>query len=109
MDRPNTPGAGANNPAMSVLGLQTPFPMTQTAMRPERLQPARPSSEDLGALAAAAGRGDRAAFDRLHERLAGGLKRILLNRTGGRTDLTDELAQRTWVVLWGAISSGKYD
>lgn len=83
--------------------------MTQTAMRPERPQTPRLSTEDLGGLAAAAGRGDRAAFDRLHDRLAGGLRRILLNRTGGRADLAEELAQRTWVILWDAVSNGKYD
>ncbi len=94
---------------MTALGLQFRFSMTQTAMRPQRPQTPRPATEDLGALAQAAGRGDRAAFDRLHDRLAGGLKRILLNRTGGRADLADELAQRTWVILWDAISGGKYD
>lgn len=53
--------------------------------------------------------GDRSAFDRLHDRLGGGLKRLLLDRTGGRADLADELAQRTWVILWDAVSTGKYD
>lgn len=92
---------------MSVLGLQFSFPMTQAAMRTDRAP--TPASDDLAALAAAAGRGDRRAFDRLHERLSGGLRRVLLNRTGGRGDLTEELSQRTWVVLWEAISTGKYD
>ena len=83
--------------------------MTQTAMRPKRAPTSRPSGEELVSLAQAALGGDRSAFDRLHDRLGGGLKRILLDRTGGRADLAEELAQRTWVILWDALSGGKYD
>ena len=35
--------------------------------------------------------------------------RILLERTGGRAEVAEELSQRTWVVVWEAIRSGKYD
>lgn len=65
--------------------------------------------ETLAALAAAASAGDQAAFERIHRRLAGGLLRILLQRTGGRADIAEELAQKTWVVVWEALRDRKYD
>ena len=81
--------------------------MTRFAMPSE--QRSKPAREDLSGLVSASMRGDRSAFDRLHDRLAGGLRRILLERTGGRADLAEELAQRTWVIVWDAVSTGKYD
>ncbi len=83
--------------------------MTQTAMPTQRPQASRPSGEELASLTEAALRGDRAAFDRLHDRLAGGLRRILLDRTAGRADLAEELSQRTWVIVWDALATRKYD
>src|SRR5690606_14994005 len=61
---------------------------------------------DLGIAAAG---GDRAAFELVHQRLGGGGRRLVLERTGGRADVAEELAQRTWVGVWQSINAGKYD
>lgn len=63
----------------------------------------------LADLAAAAARGDRPAFEGLHKRLTGGLRRLFMERCGGRADVADDLIQRTWVGVWQALSSGRYD
>lgn len=70
-----------------------------------------PSSPDrsLADLCAAAAGGDRAAFDAIHRRLGGGVRKLFIDRSGGRADLSEELCQRTWVGIWQSISTGKYD
>lgn len=65
--------------------------------------------ESLAELAAAVGRGDRAAFERLHERLGRGLVRFFFARNGGRSEEAEELAQRAWTAVWGALRDGRYD
>ena len=67
------------------------------------------SAIDLQQLARRTRAGDRTAFERLHDRLAPGLRRILLRRTHGQADLAEELAQKTWVEVWRALSGGRYD
>jgi RNA polymerase sigma factor (sigma-70 family) len=76
---------------------------------PQSASSAEPGKPTLAALCAAVAGGDERAFQDLHRRLAGGLMRILLERTGGRAEVAEELAQRTWVVVWEAIRGGKYD
>lgn len=34
---------------------------------------------------------------------------MFLDRTAGRQDLSDELAQRAWGLAWKALAAGKYD
>lgn len=63
----------------------------------------------LAALAARAATGDREAFDAIHQRLAPGLRRLLLERTGGNLSLTDDLSQRAWAGVWQALAAGRYD
>jgi RNA polymerase sigma factor (sigma-70 family) len=63
----------------------------------------------LAELCAAAAGGDRAAFDAIHQRLAGGVRKLFLDRTSGRSDTAEELCQRTWVGVWQSLSRGKYD
>jgi DNA-directed RNA polymerase specialized sigma24 family protein len=70
-------------------------------------QPSAP--ELLQSLCAAAAAGDASAFEAIHRRLGGGLKRLFLERSGGRADLAEELSQRTWVAVWQALTAGKYD
>jgi len=61
------------------------------------------SADPLTQLADRAQSGDRGAFEQLLRRLDPGLKRILLRRTGGQVELTDEFAQRTWIAVWEAF------
>jgi RNA polymerase sigma-70 factor (ECF subfamily) len=68
-----------------------------------------PPADSPAALAGAAARGDRAAFDRLHVRFSGGLRKLFLSRVSGRADLADDLAQRTWLACWRSLSAGRYD
>ena len=63
----------------------------------------------LRALAAAAMTGDEPAFAQLHRRVGAGVRRMLLKRSGGREDLVDDLAQKTWSSVWVALREGKYD
>jgi RNA polymerase sigma factor (sigma-70 family) len=51
--------------------------------------------------------GDAGAFEQIHRRLDGGLRRQFLTRAG-RGDLADDLAQRTWMAVWKAFQEGKY-
>jgi RNA polymerase sigma factor (sigma-70 family) len=72
--------------------------------------PSNPGSErSLADLCAAAAQGDRPAFDAIHRRLSGGVRKLFLDRSAGRADLAEELGQRTWVGVWQSISTGKYD
>lgn len=68
-----------------------------------------PDGRSLAQLAAAAASGDRVAFESLHRRLTGGLRKIFIERSGGKADVADDLIQRTWVGVWQALSSGRYD
>lgn len=67
---------------------------------------AAPTLRDLAARAA---RGEHDAFEQLHRRVGGGLRRLLMRRSGGREDLVDELSQKTWTSVWKALSEGKYN
>jgi RNA polymerase sigma-70 factor (ECF subfamily) len=53
--------------------------------------------------------GDQSAFAALHKRLGGGLFRLFMERTGGRSELADDFSQKTWVAVWQALTAGKYD
>lgn len=66
------------------------------------------SKETLQALAAAAQRGAEDAFERLHDRLAGGVRQFLGRRLNS-ADAVEELAQRAWVAVWEALREGRYD
>jgi RNA polymerase sigma-70 factor (ECF subfamily) len=37
------------------------------------------------------------------------VRKLFLDRSAGRADLTEELCQRTWVGVWQSLSTGKYD
>jgi RNA polymerase sigma factor (sigma-70 family) len=63
----------------------------------------------LAALAERALAGDEPAFEELYRRLDGGLQRFLSRRGGTTGELVEELAQRTWVAVWGALHAGRYD
>lgn len=65
------------------------------------------SESALSALARRAADGERAAFERLHARFAGGLQRFFQQRT--TPEAADELAQATWAELWRAVSQRKYN
>lgn len=52
---------------------------------------------------------DAAAFEREHLRLAAWIRRTFQDRTGGRADAVEELCQRTWLGVWEAVSTGRYD
>lgn len=75
------------------------------------MQEPRPSheSQSLADLAAASASGNRQAFESLHRRLTGGLRKLFLQRSGNKADIADDLIQRTWVGVWQALSSGRYD
>jgi RNA polymerase sigma factor (sigma-70 family) len=81
--------------------LQAPRMSTEpTASRP---------GDPFWGLCAAALDGDQRAFTELHDRLSGGLRNLFLRRTGGREDLAEDLAQRTWAGFWKSATEGKYD
>ena len=44
-----------------------------------------------------------------HARLTPGLRRMFLARVQGGDDLADDLAQRTWLNVWRAVSANKFD
>ncbi|MFZ4574563.1 MAG: RNA polymerase sigma factor [Phycisphaerales bacterium] len=48
-------------------------------------------------------------FEDQHSRLSPGLRRLFLERAAGRSDLADELTQRTWTLAWRALTENKYD
>jgi len=70
---------------------------------------AQPQPIALRELAARVMGGDRDAFEQLHRRFDAGLRRLFLRRSGGRLELAEELAQRTWAEVWTSISRGHYD
>jgi RNA polymerase sigma-70 factor (ECF subfamily) len=65
--------------------------------------------DERGELAARIAAGDRTAFERLHARLHPGLLRLFMRRSGGRSELADELAQQTWGHVWQTILQSRYD
>lgn len=71
--------------------------------------PTPSDGRSLAQLAAAAAGGDRAAFESLHRRLSGGLRKIFFERSGGKADVADDLIQKTWVGVWQALTTGRYD
>ncbi len=60
-------------------------------------------------LSRAAAAGDATAFSDLHRRFSAGLVRLFLKRCGGDQDLSEDLAQRTWTLVWNAVRMGRYD
>lgn len=60
-------------------------------------------------LSRAAAAGDATAFGDLHRRFSAGLVRLFLKRCGGDQDLSEDLAQRTWTLVWNAVRLGRYD
>jgi RNA polymerase sigma-70 factor, ECF subfamily len=65
--------------------------------------------QSLQHLTLRAAQGDQEAFAALHQRLGGGLHRLFMERTGGRSELADDFCQKTWVAVWQALEAGKYD
>lgn len=68
----------------------------------------RVGRDALQELAAACGRGDRAAFERLHERFSRGISGFFAGRGAGAAEVED-LTQRVWTAVWLALSTGRYD
>lgn len=67
------------------------------------------SDTPLAELCVAAARGDQLAFEQLHLRLSGGLRRFFTQRGCDDPALRDELIHRTWIAVWSAIREGRYD
>lgn len=67
------------------------------------------SADTLRLWASLAAGGDDRAFERIHRRFGGGLMRFFLIRNGGRVDLAEELAQKTWVEVWRSLRRQRYD
>lgn len=67
---------------------------------------ARPSADDLAALALG---GDEQAFEELHRRLGGGLRKFFQRRISGRDEIIEELSQTTWMETWRALREQRYD
>lgn len=74
--------------------------------KPDQPQPADCT---LQALSEALTRRDRSAFEAVYARLAGGLRRFLLRKSGGRVDWAEEIAQKTWAAVWEAVQDRRYD
>lgn len=75
---------------------------------PHSLPPDAPPPP-LAALAAAAAEGDDRAFEELHRRLGGGLRRFIHKRIGAAPEIIEELSQNAWVEVWRALRGGRYD
>ncbi len=77
--------------------------------------PAGPSSsgkrelDSMADLAIAAAQGDHSAFEAIHRRLSGGLHRLFMERSAGRTEVAEDLNQRTWLAVWDSLQKGRYD
>ncbi|MDX2131769.1 MAG: sigma-70 family RNA polymerase sigma factor [Planctomycetota bacterium] len=65
-------------------------------------------SDDLASDARRAAAGDPDAFQRAHDRLAPGLRRLFGTRSRDRA-LVEDLCQRTWSAAWEACTQGRYD
>jgi len=57
----------------------------------------------------AATNGDEGGFERIYNRFGHGLVRFFMKRTSGSPDVSEELAQKTWVLVWRALQAGRYD
>jgi len=87
-------------------------PVSHAILDDVRLVPSRPEipdRDDLSALARAAMSGNEPAFEHIHRRLGAGLHRFFLKRTRGQADVSDELAQRTWMQAWKSLRDRRYD
>lgn len=78
-------------------------------MSDHQFRPPERQNEPPDDLARAAMGGDESAFAALRARFAGGILRYFMQRWSGRADLAEELAQGTWVSVWKALASGRYD
>src|SRR4051794_23321638 len=94
-------------PGMTTLSIPMPDDASQLPQEVADKLPRRDSS--LQHLTMRAAGGDQGAFAALHQRLGGGLFRLFLERTGGRSELADDFSQKTWVAVWQALTAGKYD
>ncbi|HLP83280.1 MAG TPA: RNA polymerase sigma factor [Phycisphaerales bacterium] len=65
--------------------------------------------DELRALTARCVRGDEAAFADLASRLRPALVRLFTEKMSAKPDLAEDLAQRTLVGLWQALTNGRYD
>lgn len=54
-------------------------------------------------------RHEDAAFEALHRRLSGGLRRYLHRRSGSDDVVVEELVHTTWVEVWRALRTGAFD
>src|SRR5947207_2359154 len=95
------------NPGMTSLAIPMPDDAHSLPAQEPAAIPRRDSS--LQHLTLRAAGGDQAAFAALHQRLGGGLFRLFMDRTGGRSELADDFSQKTWVAVWQALIAGKYD
>lgn len=91
-------GAGRSNTP----GALPPVPEPVKRPQPDR-------GPTLAELCLAVKAGDERAFEALHRRVGAGVRRMLLQRSGGREDLVDDLAQRTWQSVFLAMRDGRYD
>ncbi|MBI5865696.1 MAG: sigma-70 family RNA polymerase sigma factor [Planctomycetes bacterium] len=67
------------------------------------------AAESLRRLCASVAAGDDRAYQQLHARLDGALRRFLLRRTHNDIDRAEEIAQRTWIAAWDALRGGRFD
>jgi RNA polymerase sigma factor (sigma-70 family) len=67
------------------------------------------SVQQLSQAALAAAQGDEQAFAALSQRLAPGVRAVLLDRVARKHDVADDLTQRTMLGLWQALRAGRYD
>jgi RNA polymerase sigma factor (sigma-70 family) len=87
-------------------------PPTGTGVGGQRSRWSAGSLTSIAALneaATASAVGDEQAFAALRERLVPGVRAVLLERTGKRHDLADDLTQRTMLGLWQTLRAGRYD
>jgi DNA-directed RNA polymerase specialized sigma24 family protein len=65
--------------------------------------------DELRTLTARCVAGDAEAFNQLAARLRPALARLFVEKFGAKPALADDLAQRTLLGLWQALSHGRYD
>lgn len=100
-------GTTGRAPGMTSLAIPMPDD-AHSQSQPEAAETPRRDSS-LQHLTLRAAGGDEGAFAALHQRLGGGLFRLFMERTGGRSELADDFSQKTWVAVWQALIAGKYD
>jgi len=100
---PGRIGVAAIAPGMTTLSIPMPddHRRSQAHSAPAADLPRRDSS--LQHLTTRAAGGDEGAFAALHQRLGGGLFRLFMDRTGGRSELAEDFSQKTWVAVWQAL------